>query len=521
MVVFGYFPMGFFPLIVIVTLRSNEAIDIKPDRTSELNVDEQFLKQISRHYCNRLTGTHVVLLAEPSVTALFYKILLRSFRSTFYIHKELTGNFSASDYIVLFVEDERFFFEEINYNRRFWYTTKTYLIVSENELKTKILWSHVQRLWEDFKVFKISLLHSDNLNVLRIFDHRFYKHTNTTARKLNYGIHNTKKYPLKAVIFPRIPSIVHNERDGVWTGPDWLTLQAFGNHMNLTLDLNILSEPTGFGSLINGTYTGVLAEVAYGRADISFNSRFMNDPMINKAYRYSNSNGWDFICFVVPTAGPLSRLQILLQTFTFGVWLCVAVTYALMTKSFQLFNKFQLVGGGGDRKISDPFMTSIQVVLGMGVCSLPKHGTGRLLLVSCSAACFVLVSLFQASMVTKLSIESGQKDIDTFEELDQSGMEIRTSLKSVRDSLAMYSYTKSLANKIDLKKARRDYMKSKFVFTARIMSLNSGYANYVGHFQNDTVELHIVKKPGNLHTCNVGFLNLFDFITHKISKCRV
>lgn len=139
----------------------------------------------------------------------------------------------------------------------------------------------------------------------------------------------------------------------------------------------------------------------------------------------------------------------------------------------------------------------------MGICSLPKHAAGRLMLVSCSAACFVIVSLFQASMVTKLSIETGKKDIDTLEELDQSGMEIRTSLKAVRDALSMYSYTKSLAEKIDLKKARRDYIKSKFVFTGRIMSLNSGYANFVGHFENHSVELHIVKvsfRRGTVHS---------------------
>lgn len=130
----------------------------------------------------------------------------------------------------------------------------------------------------------------------------------------------------------------------------------------------------------------------------------------------------------------------------------------------------------------------------MGVYGLPKHVAGRLLLVSCSAACFVIVSLFKASMVTKLSIESDQNEIDTLEELDHSGMEIRTSLQTVRDSLAMYARTKSLADKIDLEKDRRDYISSKFVFTARIMSLNVGrYSNYMGHFQNITVMLHVVR----------------------------
>lgn len=130
----------------------------------------------------------------------------------------------------------------------------------------------------------------------------------------------------------------------------------------------------------------------------------------------------------------------------------------------------------------------------MGVYSLPKHVAGRLLLVSCSAAFFVIVSLFQASIVTKLSIETDQNQIDTLEELDHSGMEIRTSLQAVRDSLAMYSRTKSLADKIDLKKDRRDYLSSKFVFTARIMNINiRRYSNYIGHFQNKSILLHVVR----------------------------
>lgn len=160
----------------------------------------------------------------------------------------MTGDFSSSDYTVIFVKDEQFFLDENNYNSRFWHTAKTYLIVSENKLKPKIVKSHVRRLWQDFKVFKISLLHSNNLSVLRIFDRRFYKHTDTTDRKLNYGIHNMNKYPLRAVVFPRIPSIVY--KDGGWTGPDWMTMEAFANHMNFSLDLNILSEVTGFGRFV-------------------------------------------------------------------------------------------------------------------------------------------------------------------------------------------------------------------------------------------------------------------------------
>jgi len=170
----------------------------------------------------------------------------RSFQSTFYVHSTLAGNFSFSDYCVLYIEDEQFFLEESIYDQRFWYTTKTYLIISVNRLQPKIVWPYVQRLWERFKVFKISLLHSDDLRVLKIFDEGFYKYAK--ARKLDYGISDVKKYPLRAVIFPRVPSIICN--DGVCTGPDWETLQSFVKKMNFTLNITVLTDQSGFGRYV-------------------------------------------------------------------------------------------------------------------------------------------------------------------------------------------------------------------------------------------------------------------------------
>lgn len=151
----------------------------------------------------------------------------------------------------------------------------------------------------------------------------------------------------------------------------------------------------------------------------------------------------------------------------------------------------------------------------MGVYSLPKHVAGRLTFVSCSAAFFVIVSLFQASMVTRLSIDTVQKEIDTLEELDQSGLEIRTSLKAVRDSLAMYSYTKSLADKIDLEKDRRYSVGSNFVFMSRIMDWDlSKLSNYVGYFENKSIALHVVRvtKTMILYTIPVLHCNILSTI---------
>lgn len=159
------------------------------------------------------------------------------------MHDTLAGNYSSSKYNIIYIEDERFFFEESNYNHQFWNTTKTYLIISENNLKTKTIRPYIQRLWKTFKVFKISLLHLDNLKVLRIFDNGFYKYV--FDRKLNYGTKNVKGYPLRAVIFERMSSIIFHK--GAWIGPDWDTLQLFSKFMNFSLKISMFAENTGFG----------------------------------------------------------------------------------------------------------------------------------------------------------------------------------------------------------------------------------------------------------------------------------
>lgn len=158
----------------------------------------------------------------------------------------MVGNFSLTNYYVVYIEDENFFFKKSNYDYRFWHTTRTYLIVSENKLKTNLIWPHIQRLWEQFKVFKISLLHTNDLRVLRIFNGKFHKYTST--RRLNYEVDNVKKYPFRVVVFQRMPSIVCN--NGVCTGPDWETMQLFIKKMNSTLKIKMVTDETGFGRLM-------------------------------------------------------------------------------------------------------------------------------------------------------------------------------------------------------------------------------------------------------------------------------
>lgn len=66
----------FFSILfcVLILCSSNEAIQIKIDNNYNINNNEQFFKNISHHYCDRLIGTYVVLLAENSAES-FYNAL--------------------------------------------------------------------------------------------------------------------------------------------------------------------------------------------------------------------------------------------------------------------------------------------------------------------------------------------------------------------------------------------------------------------------------------------------------------
>lgn len=68
-----YFPILF---CVLTLWSSNGAIKVDNNNNYDIKIDEQFLKNISHHYCDRLTGTHVVLLAEKSAPS-FYNVIQR------------------------------------------------------------------------------------------------------------------------------------------------------------------------------------------------------------------------------------------------------------------------------------------------------------------------------------------------------------------------------------------------------------------------------------------------------------
>lgn len=79
-----YFQTMSFLVLAVAGLRpgdgavrvGNNNYDMNDDNVIT-NVDERFLKSVSHHYCDRLTGTHVVLLPENKSSVSFYKVLLR------------------------------------------------------------------------------------------------------------------------------------------------------------------------------------------------------------------------------------------------------------------------------------------------------------------------------------------------------------------------------------------------------------------------------------------------------------
>lgn len=145
------------------------------------------------------------------------------------------------------VEDERFFYDAATLDAAsFWRAADTYLIVSERRLMVAAVWPQVRRLWVAYRVFRVAVLHGADLRVLRAFDGRFQRHP-VARRRPDYGAGNVNRYPLRAVVFRRMPSLVC--ADGVCAGPDWKTMQLFSAAMNFDLRVRMVHGDTGFGRL--------------------------------------------------------------------------------------------------------------------------------------------------------------------------------------------------------------------------------------------------------------------------------
>ncbi|KAJ3652666.1 hypothetical protein Zmor_018611 [Zophobas morio] len=240
--------------------------------------------------------------------------------------------------------------------------------------------------------------------------------SNFNQFRLHVSIQN--RPPTAITKFPRVlqknPIYANLVQRKDFAGVDGFLLSNLIEHLNLKLDIfgETGVENVQFGRVFpNGTATGTLALILNHQVHLSANGRFLMDygtTMVEYTVPYSS----DQICAVVPKAEKVPELLILLKSFTLPAWLmimfifviCSVIWYLMGTSRNAWWEVYSLLHG-------------IPVKISPLTKQIP-------FLVSCMGFNIIIIGLVEGTLYRSLTTVSYYNDINTLEELDQSGLPI-------------------------------------------------------------------------------------------------
>ncbi|XKL68880.1 hypothetical protein PGB90_006649 [Kerria lacca] len=240
---------------------------------------------------------------------------------------------------------------------------------------------------------------------------------------------------LRVILFERMPEVIKLS-DGKYIGANYRMMKIMSEKMNFTPVLLNSSDRKKFGEYIDGKFTGGLGDIVYGKSDIAMNGYFIKDNS-HHLYVYLVPINLDYVCIVVPKASPIPKYLIPLMCFPNNVWLAIIVTFLLIAIfryiisyaicRFVKYDKYLV-----KNVLLTTLLASINLPLSI---SQYKFTSRKIVLIVYLMLMNIIVSSFQATLVTLLSVPKYYKDIDSLYEFKNSGMEILTSSSSIMKTL--------------------------------------------------------------------------------------
>lgn len=263
---------------------------------------------------------------------------------------------------------------------------------------------------------------------------RFHIHQVLTKPNVLFGINNFQSYPLKVSMFHRMPTaskFVPKNLPDLWVYRQSLRLVGYGGlegfmltemakYFNFTPLVSSPPDGKRYGNILeNGSSTGSLGLVITRNVSIAMNGYFIKDyetEMIEFTVPFNNDN----VCVVVPKAERIPQWLSIFRCFSVTVWYFVGATLVTLTFLWLLIAKCE----GSNTQFACLDMFLILVSAPLKICFKKQH---RVFLFSCLIFNLVITNIFQGTLVIYSTV-SYFRDIDSLEDLDNSGLKILTTL---------------------------------------------------------------------------------------------
>ncbi|PSN31720.1 Ionotropic receptor 875 [Blattella germanica] len=235
----------------------------------------------------------------------------------------------------------------------------------------------------------------------------------------------TESTQLKVALFPdltkAIPVIKNNNLIN-YEGSDAYTVNVIAEYLNMNIVWIPQSDNTTFGYRdINGTITGTSGDVAYGRADIAANSRYMKINWPEVQYTYPHDT--DSLCFVVPKSKRVPQYKNIFLPFSNSLWTALLCTIFLSSITWYWIRKLYYKNLVGITIIAAFLEIYGSFLVGMFNLQ-PNLTIERLYIIVWVMFGIIITSSFQGSLTSFLSVPKYLKDINNLHELDMSGFKL-------------------------------------------------------------------------------------------------
>jgi hypothetical protein len=317
----------------------------------------------------------------------------------------------------------------------------------------------------------------------------FNEHTDNRLR-------NVHGYPLHVSMFTQYPtaipvtSVTNNSTR--YEGMDGHMLYTTANYFNFSLRLYTSYGNSTYGSVLqNGSMIGSLADIVYGRTEISFNSRFITWYGTDDI-DFSIPVASDKLCIVTPKAKQIPKWKNMLVCYKTEVWLSLFMVYVVCAVCFHFLHKYHLQNQSAGCL---PALDMFQVFILSPVYHSPGILMQRLLFVSCLLFSLVLMSTFQGLMVTNITSPNYATDIHTLDELYDSNLQILT--ESISTKKLLTDAERAISEKIQVYDGPREeiiqkVLMSKAAITERESSIKFLAVKYAS--PKGAVRIHMVEE---------------------------
>ncbi|XP_046602648.1 uncharacterized protein LOC124296629 [Neodiprion lecontei] len=256
---------------------------------------------------------------------------------------------------------------------------------------------------------------------------------------------NMNMYPLKVTIFQRTPTVlltpeldrtgeIHGRSDlDRATGLDIMVLKTLSLWMNFSVDVYPPSNGAEYGYQIgNGTWVGMIGDVAYGRIDFAANGAFLKDYGANNLIEFTSPTNCESMCIVVPRSKMIPQWLQIFQCFSPLVWIllfCNVLVCGMIR--YCLHSTLQ------DEKRRPSGLMEILIITAMIFANspekMPVSNSERIFVGVCLLFSIIIVGTFQGSLYQEFTNPRYYRNLNTLAELDQSGLLIGTTSPNLGD----------------------------------------------------------------------------------------